>query len=128
MGVREGINYNTVLSQRQLGYALKGALEDKSIREPLFYNVANGVEMMKKDAKAWSHISCKGKEFFGKKDYVAYPPYPDWIKDRVQTVLFPFPMEKPLYPQEEDHPDLVPREYFNKTLLLNKKLKQEKKS
>lgn len=31
-----------------------------------------------------------------------------------------------MYPQEPDHPDFVPREYFNKTLHLNKKLKQEK--
>lgn len=64
---------------------------------------------MKKDAKAWGHISCKGKEFFDKKDCVAYPPYADWIKERVQTVLLPFPMDKPLYPQEPDHPDFVPR-------------------
>ncbi|XP_050916568.1 uncharacterized protein LOC127131695 [Lathyrus oleraceus] len=77
MGIRGGINCNHVLSQRQLGYALKGPPEDKSIQESLFYNVTDDVEMMKKDAKAWSHISCKGKEFFGKKDCVAYPPYAD---------------------------------------------------
>lgn len=35
-------------------------------------------------------------------------------------------MEKPLYPQDPDHLDFVRREYFNQTLLLNKKLKQEK--
>lgn len=40
--------------------------------------------------------------------------------------MLPFPVEKPLYPQEPYHPDFVPREYFNKTFLLNKKLKQEK--
>ncbi|XP_050877513.1 uncharacterized protein LOC127081283 [Lathyrus oleraceus] len=123
MGVRGGINYNPMLPQRQLGYALKGLLEDRSIQESLFYNVADGVEMMKKAAKACNHISCKGKEFFGKKDCVAYPPYMDWIKDKVQTVLLPFLIEKPLYPQEPDHPDLMPREHFNKTLLLNKKWK-----
>ncbi|XP_050897656.1 uncharacterized protein LOC127104515 [Lathyrus oleraceus] len=126
MGIRGGINYNHVLSQRQLGYALKGPLKDKSIQESLFYNVNNDVEMMKKAAKAWNHISCKGKELFGKKDYVAYPPYADWIKERVQTVLFPFPMENPLYPQEPDHSNFVPREYFNHTFLSNKNLKQEK--
>lgn len=82
--------------------------------------------MMKKDAKAWNHISCKVKEFFGKKDCVAYPLYIDWIKNRVQIVLLPFPVEKPLYPQESDHSNFVPREYLNKPLLLNKKLKQEK--
>lgn len=82
-GVRGGINYNPVLSQRQLGYALKGPPKDRRIQESLFYNVDDGIEMMKKDAKAWSNISCKGKEFFGKKDCVAYPPYADWIKDRV---------------------------------------------
>ncbi|XP_050889305.1 uncharacterized protein LOC127094524 [Lathyrus oleraceus] len=126
MGVSGGINYNHVLSQIQLGYALKGPPEDKSIQESLFYNVTDDVEMMKKDAKAWSHISCKGREFFGKKGCVAYPLYLDWIKERVQTVLLPFLIEKPLYPQSPDHPDFVPREYFNQTLLLNKKLKQEK--
>ncbi|KAI5442018.1 hypothetical protein KIW84_011184 [Lathyrus oleraceus] len=81
--------------------------------------------MMKKAIKAWNHISCKGKEFFGKKDYVAYPPYADWIKERIRTILLPFPTENPLYPQDPDHPDFVPREYFNQTLLLSKKLKQE---
>ncbi|XP_050914954.1 uncharacterized protein LOC127129888 [Lathyrus oleraceus] len=90
-----------------------GSPEDKSIQEYLFYNVTDDVEMMKKVVKAWNHISCKGKEFFGKKDCIAYPPYTYWIKERVQTVLLPFPIEKPLYPQEPDHPDFVPREYLN---------------
>ena len=40
--------------------------------------------------------------------------------------MLPFPMKKPLYPQDPDHLDFVPKEYFNKILLLNKKLKQEK--
>lgn len=88
--------------------------------------MAEGVEVMKNATKAWSHISCKGKEFFGKKDCVFYPYYTDWIKDRVQTVLLPFPIEKPLCLQEPYHPDFVPKEYFNKTFLLNKKLKQKK--
>lgn len=83
MGIRGGINYNPVLSQRQLGQALKGPLEDKGIQESLFYNMADGVEMIKKAAKAWNHISCKGKEFFGKQDCISYPPYIDWIKNRV---------------------------------------------
>ncbi|XP_050890802.1 uncharacterized protein LOC127096250 [Lathyrus oleraceus] len=52
MGIRGGVNYNHVLSQRQLHYALKGSLEDRSIQESLFYNVNYGVEMMKKVAKA----------------------------------------------------------------------------
>lgn len=86
MGIRGGINYNHMLSQRQLGYALKRLPEDKSIQESLFYNVTDDVEMTKKAAKAWSLISCKGKEFFGKKDCASYPPYADWIKERVQTV------------------------------------------
>ncbi|XP_050876017.1 uncharacterized protein LOC127079676 [Lathyrus oleraceus] len=77
MGVRGGINYNLLLSQRQLGYALKGPPEGRSIQESLFYNVAEGVEMMKKVGKAWNHISCKGKKFFGKKDCVTYPSYMD---------------------------------------------------
>lgn len=64
MGIRGGINYNLVLSQRQLGYALKGPPNDMSIQDSLFYNVTNNNEMMKKAAKAWNHISCKGKEFF----------------------------------------------------------------
>lgn len=61
MGIRGGINYNLVISKRRLGYALKEPLEDKSIQESLFYNVTDDVEMMKKAAKAWNHISCKGK-------------------------------------------------------------------
>ena len=40
--------------------------------------------------------------------------------------MLSFPIEKPLYPQDPDYPDFVLREYFNKTFLLNKKLKQEK--
>ncbi|XP_050890816.1 uncharacterized protein LOC127096265 [Lathyrus oleraceus] len=86
MGIKGGINYNLVLSQRQLGYALKGPPEDRSIQESLLYSVIDGVKIMKKVAKAWNHILCKGKEFFGKKDYIAYPLYIDWIKDRVQTL------------------------------------------
>lgn len=98
-------------------------INGRSIQESLFYNVTDGVEMMKRVSKACNQILCKGKEFFGKKDCIAYPLYIDWINDRVQTILLPFSIEKPLYPQEPNHPDFVPREYFNKTLLLNKKLK-----
>lgn len=83
MGTMGDINYNPVLSQRQLGYALKGPPEDRSLQESLFYNVIDDVEMVKKVANAWSHISCKGKEFSDKKEYIAYPLYIDWIKDRV---------------------------------------------
>lgn len=54
-----------------------------SIQDSLFYSVTNDVEMMKKAAKAWNHIACKGKEFFGKKDCIAYPLYIDWIKYRI---------------------------------------------
>lgn len=52
VGIRGGINYNFVLSQRQMGYDLKGPPEDKSIQESLFYNVTDDVAMMKKEAKA----------------------------------------------------------------------------
>lgn len=52
MGIRGGINYNLVLYQRQLGYALKGPPGDRSIQESLFYNVVDDVEMMKKVVKA----------------------------------------------------------------------------
>lgn len=40
--------------------------------------------------------------------------------------MLPFPIEKPLYPREPNHPDFVFREYFNKNLHFNMKLKQEK--
>lgn len=51
IGIRGGINYNPMMPQRQLGYAMKGPPKDRSIQESLFYNMDDGIEMMKKDAK-----------------------------------------------------------------------------
>lgn len=52
MGIRGGINYNPVLSRRQLRFSLRGPPEKRDVRDSLFYNVSDGVELKNKATRA----------------------------------------------------------------------------
>lgn len=125
MGVRGGINYNPVISLRQLGFALKGPPESEEVAESLLYSVDESPELMKKAAKAWHKIHYKGKTHLGKKDCVAYPPYLEWVKKMVETHYLPFPKEPPLYPQVLDQPMPVPIKRYEQLLAVNQELRAE---
>lgn len=127
LGIRGGINYNPTLLKRQLGFALKSPPEEKEMLESFFYTVgSDDDEMLKRAARSWNHIRCKGKLHFRKRDCVAYSPYLSWITDRVEFVGLPFPRVEPLYPQEPENPDFVPKGDFNKIASMNKNLRQER--
>lgn len=81
MRMRGGINYNPTLSRRQLGFALKGPLEDKYVQESMFYDVPNSIGWMERAAKACGSIHLKGGAYFGKRDSTIYSPYAKWIED-----------------------------------------------
>lgn len=95
--------------------------------ESFFYTVGSGDdEMLNRVAQSWSHIRCKGKLHFGKRDCVAYSSYLSWIDDRVEAVGLPFPKVESLYPQEPENPDFVPKGDFDKVASMNKNLRQER--
>lgn len=126
IGIRGGINYNPVLLKRQFGYALRDPPEEKELAETFFFTVGDNEEVLKRATRPWSHVRCKGRLHFGRRDCVAYSQYTAWVIQRAEMVGLPFPKVKPLYPEEPDNPDVVSKGEFEKLVSINKNLKKEK--
>ncbi|XP_050889301.1 uncharacterized protein LOC127094519 [Lathyrus oleraceus] len=60
------INYNHVLSLRQLGYPLKQKLENRILEELLLAEGVENMDLMKKVRRAWGKIQRIGKKELGK--------------------------------------------------------------
>lgn len=77
---------------------------------------------MERASKPWGSIHLKGGTYFGKKDFAVYSPYAKWIEERNKDRHWPFPLEVPLYPQEPDHPDVVPKGSYDQIQAQNLRL------
>lgn len=97
LGTKRGIDYNSILARRQLGYAMK----DKSrniILEGFF--IQEGVDskrLKEKIVHAWHKIHKKGKDELGNKDCVALEPYTPWVQVRASNIKIPYPPEEPMF-------------------------------
>lgn len=74
------INYNHVLSLRQLGYPLKEKLGDRLLEELLLAEGVENLEVMKKVRRAWGKIHQVGKKELEKQLCTVTTPYVDWVK------------------------------------------------
>lgn len=79
------------------------------MQESLFYDVPDSTGGMERAAKAWGSIHLKGGTYFGMRDSIVYFPYAKWIEERKKYRHCLFSLEVPLYPQEPDQPDVVPK-------------------
>ncbi|KAI5414377.1 hypothetical protein KIW84_040036 [Lathyrus oleraceus] len=97
IGTRGCINYNPVLSLRQLGFVMKGRpleAEDGSV--------------------------------LGKKFAVAMPDYTNWVKERVETLLLPYDRMEPLQEQPPlILAESVPAEQYKQDLMENRRLREK---
>lgn len=67
IGAKGGlINYNHVLSLRQLGYSLKEKPEDKQLEELMIAEGVDDSELLKRIRRAWGKIHHNGKKELGK--------------------------------------------------------------
>ncbi|KAI5409736.1 hypothetical protein KIW84_055259 [Lathyrus oleraceus] len=126
VGTKGCINYNPVLSLRQLGFVMS--------RRPLEAEIAESVCFEKKDdpvrleqiGKAWRSLGVRDGSVLGKKFAIAMPDYTDWVKKRVETLLLPYDRMEPL---REQPPlvlaDSVPAEHYKQALMESRRLREK---
>ncbi|KAI5434776.1 hypothetical protein KIW84_021554 [Lathyrus oleraceus] len=97
VGTKGCINYNPVLSLRQLGFVMKG--------KPL---------------------EAEDGAVLGKKFAIAMPDYTDWVKKRVETLLLPYDRMEPLQEQPPlILAESVPAEHYKQALMENRRLREK---
>src|ERR1051325_1353731 len=67
----------------------------------------------------------KGCHTLVKKDPTAYAPYTQWILKKNEDRCWPFAIQSPLYPQEYEVPDIVPKGDFELLRVQNWRLLEE---
>lgn len=87
------INYNLVLSLRQLGYPLKEKPEDHLLEELLLAEGVENPELMKKVRRSWGKIQRVGKKELGKQLCTVTTSYADWVKSRAKMIKLSYPWE-----------------------------------
>ncbi|XP_058745900.1 uncharacterized protein LOC131618753 [Vicia villosa] len=99
IGTRGCINYNPVLALRQLGYTMKSGPSDREIYQSVYFEKRADPVALEEIRKAWNNIHIGERSTLGAKNAIAMEPYTDWVKERVKTLLLPFPEVPLLYAQ-----------------------------
>ncbi|XP_058757433.1 uncharacterized protein LOC131630698 [Vicia villosa] len=123
VGTRGCINYNLVVSLRQLGYTLKDKPADHLVAETVYFEKGSDPEKLKRIIMDWKKIRKHYGAHLGKKESLALTPYVKWIKKRVGNLLLPYDRVAPLQKQ----PPLilskfVPTELYKDALVTNYRL------
>ncbi|KAI5438463.1 hypothetical protein KIW84_024268 [Lathyrus oleraceus] len=126
IGTKGCINYNPVLSLRQLGFVMNGRPLDAEITESVYFEKRSDPARLEQVGRAWKTIGVKGGAVLGKKFAVAMPDYFDWVKERVETLFLPYDRMEPL----QEQPPLilsenVPAEHYKQALRENRRLKEK---
>ncbi|KAI5445101.1 hypothetical protein KIW84_013379 [Lathyrus oleraceus] len=126
IGTRGCINYNPVLSLRQLGFVMKGRPLEAEVAESVYFEKQSDPARLEQIGRAWKSIGVKDGSVLGKKFAVAMPDYTDWVKERVETLLLPYDRMEPLHEQ----PPLilaesVPAEHYKQALMENRRLREK---
>ena len=126
IGTKGCINYNPVLSLRQLGFVMNGRPLDVEIAESVYFEKRSDPARLEQVGRAWKTIGVKDGAVLGKKFAVVMPDYIDWVKKRVETLLLPYDRMEPL----QEQPPLilsenVPAEHYKQALMENRRLKEK---
>ncbi|XP_050904197.1 uncharacterized protein LOC127118095 isoform X2 [Lathyrus oleraceus] len=126
IGNKGCINYNPVLSLRQLGFVMNGRPLDAEIAESVYFEKRSDPVRLEQVGRAWKTIGVKDGAVLGKKFAIAMPGYIDWVKSRVETLLLPYDRMEPL----QEQPPLilaenVPAEQYKQALMENRRLKEK---
>lgn len=120
------INYNPILSMRQLGYLMEGQQEDKLIEGCILHDMRpEDPVMLWRIIRAWGRVLQKGKEL-GKINFITKEPYCQWVKERVQEIKLPFSVEIPIQPRTPETMH-VPLEEANEINTIISRLEKENK-
>lgn len=93
IGTKGGINYNSRLALRQLGYPLLYKPDLEHVEEFVLYEGVENPELLKKIFKAWREVRLQGRHELGKRNYITKKAYTQWVKDRVEETILPFSSE-----------------------------------
>ncbi|KAI5389745.1 hypothetical protein KIW84_075152 [Lathyrus oleraceus] len=126
IGTKGCINYNPVLSLRQMGFVINGRPLDAEIAESVYFEKRSDPARLEQVGRAWKTIGVKDGAVLGKKFAVAMPDYIDWVKSRVETLLLPYDRMESL----QEQPPLilaenVPAEHYKQALMENRRLKEK---
>ncbi|KAI5418708.1 hypothetical protein KIW84_043076 [Lathyrus oleraceus] len=126
VGTKGCINYNPVLSLRQLGFVMSRRPLEAEVVESVYFEKRADPAKLEQIGRAWKSIGVRDGSVLGKKFAVAMPDYTDWVKKRVEILLLPYDRMEPL---QEQPPlilaDSVPAEHYKQALMENRRLKEK---
>lgn len=126
VGTKGGINYNPILSLRQLGYVMKDRPLDVEVRETVYFEGEAEQAMLGRVTTAWLKINREDGAHLGKKNVVALAPYTDWVKKRVEKLLLPYDRMSPLQVQPPlVSSDCVSAELYRRAITENVQLREK---
>ena len=102
IGSRGCINYNPILSIRQLGYPMLRKPDDEVLKEFVLDDTnTNDLSILQRVIRSWAQVHRKGNEL-RKRGIAINEPYSQWIKERVKKIQLPFiliPSSQPSSPE-----------------------------
>ncbi|KAK2428905.1 hypothetical protein QL285_027389 [Trifolium repens] len=102
IGSRGCINYNPILSIRQLGYPMLRKPDDEVLKEFVLDDTnTNDPRILQRVIRSWAQVHRKGNEL-RKRGVAINEPYSQWIKERVKKIQLPFiliPSSQPSPPE-----------------------------
>ncbi|XP_050889279.1 uncharacterized protein LOC127094495 [Lathyrus oleraceus] len=98
LGVHGGINYNPILARPQLGYPMVDKPDNLLLSGFFYLNEEESSGLKDRIIHAWRNIHRKGKDQLGRKNYVAFEPYTQWVCAKASEFKMPYTLEKPLFP------------------------------
>ncbi|KAI5390041.1 hypothetical protein KIW84_075390 [Lathyrus oleraceus] len=126
VGTKGCINYNPVLSLRQLGFVMSRRPLEAEIVESVYFEKKDDPARLEQIGRAWRSVGVKDGSVLGKKFAIAMPDYTDWVRKRVETLLLPYDRMEPL---QEQPPlvlaDSVPAEHYKQALMESRRLREK---
>ncbi|KAI5389239.1 hypothetical protein KIW84_074772 [Lathyrus oleraceus] len=121
-----GINYNPMLLKRQMGFAMEVPPLEREIQESFYFPIEGNQSSLRQVSDAWRNIQRKGKIPFGKANNRSFPPFDDWLRERVELTRLPFPVGDLWYSLIEESRSSVSMEEFLEMKRARDQLQAEK--
>ncbi|XP_058761308.1 uncharacterized protein LOC131634687 [Vicia villosa] len=99
LGVRGGITYNPILARHQFGFALKDKPRSLYLSAEYFHYDSDKEKKRDLFIKAWMKVKKVGAKDIGRRNYMPWDPYFQWVYDRVMEFGMPYPSDTPIVPR-----------------------------
>ncbi|XP_058733475.1 uncharacterized protein LOC131605095 [Vicia villosa] len=99
LGVRGGISYNPILARHQFGFALKDKPRSLYLSAEYFHYDSDKENKRDLFIKAWMKVKKVGAKDIGRRNYMPWDPYFQWVYDRVMEFGMPYPSDTPIVPR-----------------------------